>query len=248
MFKKRLVTLILIFSACILVLMACSKNSAVSGERNTEGTTRDDVSNPDGLMGGENNPKLKLEASEIKDSDIDYGQIIPVDKVLEKDSDYKDIYDSMTDSISELCKNSEEFSLYGETGFYISKTPIRHFDVRNLKMQEGMSTQICIFSEDLSSGAVYILYEADGEILGQCNFSMNTYVSTIMKDNPEKDYIFLFNDGELLLIDSDNEITTDGNFNYEVSGDYYHALNYDLLSVSYNEMTREDNLIWVDVR
>ena len=77
---------------------------------------------------------------------------------------------------------------------------------------------------------------------------MNTYVSTIMKDNPEKDYIFLFNDGELLLIDSDNEITTDGNFNYEVSGDYYHALNYDLLSVSYNEMTREDNLIWVDVR
>lgn len=49
------------------------------------------------------------------------------------------------------------------------------------------------------------------------------------------------------MLDSDNKISPGTPLKVEVSGDYYHALDYEKLQVSYAELTKEDNLVWVEL-
>jgi hypothetical protein len=68
----------------------------------------------------------------------------------------------------------------------------------------------------------------------------------ILRDSPDEQYIFLYNYDEMLL-DSSNILYEKTRFNIEVKGDYYHALDYEMLGVSYNKLTDESNLVWIEL-
>lgn len=238
--------IVLLLVSCLIMMTGCTKTGAASGTNKATEPGEQDSLNL--VLGGEKNPYLQLNEKDIQAADIDYSRIIPVDKIFNRDNGYKDIYDTMVSDISDLCKNIKEFSLYGESGFYVSTVPIRYFDAYDINMQENMISELCIFSKDFSKGAMYTLFYVDGEITVTCNFTLNSNVKSVLKDKPDEEFIFLSNGGEVLIIDSDNEIIAGGNNMYEITGDYYHALEYELLAVSYNEITDEENLVWIDVQ
>ena len=68
-----------------------------------------------------------------------------------------------------------------------------------------------------------------------------------LRKSPDERYIVLFNQGRL-IIDSGNTVynwSKRMQYPMEINGDYYHALDYGTLGVSYSELTDPGNLVWI---
>ena len=189
-------------------------------------------------------PKPILDANEIANLTIDYNCKTPIKAIINNEPGYEKYYIDMIQSIEQISKEDAEFPFYHKKGYYISKAPIYHFDA--IKNTISNNVQIVLFSKDLKKQTLYIFFISDRnkEILSQINGSFEDINK--LKSSPDEQYIFIYNNSDLIL-GSNNTLDNYTRYTIEVKGDYYHALDYKTLGISYNKLTDKKNLVWIDL-
>lgn len=244
------VKLFLILITVLIVIMFCTvrfilipnknTNNRVT-EENSEDKVPKDVlsSNPDSNI----EPKLILDADELTNLTIDYNSKIPVEAIINNSAGYKKYYKEMIQSVELISKEDKNYPFYHSKGYYMSKVPIYHFDAKENTISSEV--QVILFSKDLEKQAGLILFlNNHNKIIINGMFPISNI--EVLKKSPNERYIFLYNRNELIL-DSNNKLMNGGRFPIEVKGDYYHALDYDTLGVSYTILTDASNLVWIDL-
>lgn len=135
--------------------------------------------------------------------------------------------------------------IFGENGCYLSVCGASVFDVPSNRTTG--SVQCFIFTEDLEeAGTIY--FNNNGRYISVSinDTAVNTRSAVFKKlsENQNKSYVILNNGMDKLLLDEENSITnvSSSRHKLEISGDCYDALKD--LSISYNEITDKENLIW----
>lgn len=72
------------------------------------------------------------------------------------------------------------------------------------------------------------------------------YNTKVMRETPDRKFLLITNRYDDLLLDEYNTGYEKWNTVYKITGDFFHALDWEAVSVSYNELTSEDNLYWLD--
>lgn len=136
-------------------------------------------------------------------------------------------------------------TLYGEKGCYLSVLGAAAFNVPSNTTVDSM--RCFIFTKDLEEAGT--LYFTKAGITVSVNDKYGNIRHTVLKKlSAEKDkrFVILSNGLETKLLDSENNIVNVGASHHklEISGDCYSVLNG--LSVSYDDIVKEENLIWFD--
>ncbi len=186
-----------------------------------------------------------LDADDIQNIQIKYDSKIPILSVLEQRPGYEKYYKGMLSLMENL--QNEEGSMFYEKGYYLSRRPIRFFDACQYKMSN--EEWIVVFSEDFSSTAYFqLFYDNQGE-LSYTLVSGELPMLSVLEEEQDEKFIFIFNGRNTLVLDSDNNICygqNDPKGYFVVEGDYYHTLEDALIGISYREMINEENLIWIE--
>ncbi len=141
-------------------------------------------------------------------------------------------------------------------GCYISARPIYYYDYsRNSLCPERFV--LPIFSENFNHiwRAVIDCSSGTPEVQLWYNLFGHGYADLDFLEMPDEKFIWVAEDGENISVSPYFEaILNSGNKIYsasirdilEIEGDPFHALPYMNMAFSYNELTEESNLIWVD--
>lgn len=189
----------------------------------------------------------KFNAEDITAADIDYSDDMEdIGRILAGSTDTdeeKQIYDRIRVLINTLAGGK----FAGDDGCYVSTVTIRRFEAGNNKVNS--SRYIIIFNEDMSDNVCislgYVGGLGGGELIltGKDEYELMEYY----EENPQEKLICCIAGTALCVLDSSNEIYPSWvGSGYPVEGDYYNALDYELLGVSYEELTNPDNLVWYD--
>lgn len=65
-----------------------------------------------------------------------------------------------------------------------------------------------------------------------------------MAEAPDREHILLTNGYDEMLLDEDNRGYGSYGAAFNVVGDYFHALDWENMAVSYQEITAEENMVW----
>lgn len=140
--------------------------------------------------------------------------------------------------------------LYNENGCYLSISSATFFDVASNQTSDVI--QCFIFTKDLEeAGAIRFLSDKIETMSVSVNDSENGGTSIILKTlakEKDKKYVLLTNGMDIKLLDNENNIVNAGSSRHklEIEGDCYSILEQKGLSVSYNDIIDEENLIWIE--
>lgn len=81
------------------------------------------------------------------------------------------------------------------------------------------------------------------EITGM-SFSQDGTLVEMLREHPDEKYIYLCGAGRARLLDKNNALYMDDS-EVQVKGDYYHALDYKEIGLSYKDITDKKNLVWI---
>lgn len=246
--KWRLLFLIAMICLCgaIVLLLVSMKNEVLIAANVSviDGIHTENSENTLNMIMGPSSAPRNLDAGELTILTIDYSSKIPIEAIINNKPGYEEYYRMITHIDSEL-RERFEYAFYGEKGFYLSTIPIEYFDSYEMKMHDCV--QVVLFSEDFKNAAAHTFFYVGDKL--ESNFQFGSFYEVeYMKSSPDELYIFLFNNG-MLMLDSNNDIHLWSNrrqYNIEVYGDYYHSLNYEKLGVSYSMLTDSKNLIWFE--
>lgn len=210
-------------------------------ESNSEDKDTNDVLNLN--LDTKTEPRQVLDAKEIANQKIDYNSKIPVEDIINNRPGYEKYYTEIIQSVEQLSEEDENFPFYHHKGYYISKVPVYHFYA--IENTIGTEVQVVLFSKDLNKQAIVIVFSNNDKI--DINISYSFSHIKELKESPNERYILLYNHDEQML-DSVNNLMNWGRFSIKVIGDYYHALDYKKLGVSYNELTDASKLVWIDLK
>lgn len=187
-------------------------------------------------------PEMKevLSEEEIRNAQINYESIFSIE-------DKEEIPEVILAFLNSL-EWGEDTPFYGENGCYISKKPIRFFSSDTCEM--SAEERLIAFSKDFSKAIeIYLYYNAHSDEMNvQLTYSVNTVIMDAFTEAPDEEYIFLYNGRFMQILDSYNVLHC-GSIDYDITvkGDYYHALNYEAIAVSYQDIISEENLVWVEL-
>lgn len=194
--------------------------------------------------------KKKLLAEEIEKSKAEHVEVTLEEIFPKGKKGKKEIKEKLFTYIKNVIQNEEltvkqeKNSFQGEKGCYVSKVPLRYWDVVNNKMDtEGID--FIIFSKDFKKHAKLTCFIEDGKD-PEFIWSYGVDFLDILIEHPKKKYIFFFDGSVEGMIDSNNQLTLSmTNEEISVEGDYFHALNAIMPSISYEKITAKNNLIWI---
>lgn len=128
-------------------------------------------------------------------------------------------------------------------GCYLSTTVIPYYDVQ----ENGIAREyhVVMLSEDLQEKLILQIVKRGLKCEISTVLSMDGYMEDAFKGYPEEKLLFLYNIKGLAL-SPDNQVYALNPKEYQVTGDYYHALDYENLAVSYTDITDPEHLVWVD--
>lgn len=109
--------------------------------------------------------------------------------------------------------------------------------------------RLLAFSEDFGETVeIYLYYNAHSDEMNvQLTYSVNTAIMDAFTEAPEEKYIFLYNGRLVQILDSHNVLHAGSiDCDITVEGDCYHALDYEKIAVSYQDIISEENLVWVE--
>lgn len=196
-------------------------------------------SNLTALMGTYPETKVILSEEEIRNAQINYESIFSIE-------DKEEIPEVILAFLNSL-EWGEDTPFYGEDGCYISKKPLRFFSVDTCEM--STEERLIAFSKDFGEAVeIYLYYnEYSDEMNVQLTYSVNTAIMDAFNEAPDEKYIFLYNGRFTQILDSHNVLHS-GSIDYDITvdGDYYHALDYEKIAVSYQDILSEENLVWVE--
>ena len=140
--------------------------------------------------------------------------------------------------------------LYNENGCYLSISNTTFFDVASNQTSDVI--QCFIFTKDLEeAGTIMFLSNKIETLSVSVNNSEYGSPSVILEKlakEKDKKYVFLINGVDTKLLDNENNIINVGfsRHKLEIEGDCYSILEQKVLSVSYNDIIDEKNLIWIE--
>ena len=187
--------------------------------------------------GGEKTKEV-LDASEIKGYDSNNKMKEMVSDVLSQKGEYEQKYKEMCEEIE--CE-MEEAEMEGD--YYISDIPILWWDAIENRIDEHYA-KLAIFSEKHEIlGALDLNDDLDGELLFSFMAGGDTFFKE-MEEAPKDKYLFILNQSQMSMLDENNKILTpNANPEVMIQGDYYHALPYQTLAISYSDLVDEKHLM-----
>lgn len=155
----------------------------------------------------------------------------------------KEIYGFIYGDVNEIPTSK----LYGADGFYLSVCGAAAFDIPSNRT--GNTVQCFIFTKDLEeAGTIYFRKGAISSVsINDTALGTRSAVLEKLEKDKTKKYVILSNGLETKLLDEENNVTNVGSSRHklEIDGDCYGALK--ALSISYNEITDSENLIWFKI-
>lgn len=150
--------------------------------------------------------------------------------------------------IDDMIREDANLPLHGCEGYYISTIPVICYNAQS--NQYAVNGNYLVFEDitnpDNNAGLQAVLstdgsYQTSGFISGL----IPKYLTEIVIANPDQEYIFLYNGTDMCMIDEDNTIyTSPYSDEIQVVGDYYHALDYENIAVSYRNLTDSAHLLY----
>ena len=216
----------------------------VHGEESEKGHF---INNLNAVMGPLPEGKEVLSAEEIEGLESDYHIDISMEAIINGTDGYEEAHESLWGFIDSIQQNSglpyygSGFQ-YGERGCYISLTPIYFWDA--LSNEIANEVWVAVFNEDFSEAQVIQFFKVEDTLMMQLSSSFGDSKLEAFRAAPDEKYICLFNSGGCLL-DAQNVLHATRD-KVTVKGDYYHALDYEKLAVSYNDFAAPERLVWID--
>lgn len=227
--------MLLIGVIALAMICACS-NLSLQIEKPSDEIEHNVISNPDDEADNQKGQVNYLKASEL------------VGLSLEKPKIVNDITEEFFHEVIQrikLVSSTDTCELYGEDGCYLSKTPVFYFDVVNKSLCENV--RLVIFSKDFSKSMEVHIYRGKEEIRANLLFNWNDSIENLLKENQKEEYIFFQGEKGYFVLDSTNRVVlTYPLIEYEIEGDVYQTLFTDALAVSYEKLTAEGNLLWIE--
>lgn len=195
-------------------------------------------------------PEVKevLDAEEIAGLSVDYKEGVKASDIVEGINGTKEIQKELflfiRNTLQEEDPTGAQFDNYfgNESGCYLSKVSLRSWDVAEYKMSD-FGSDFAIFSRDLKKTAV-VTVMLDGKEITGMSFSQDGTLVEMLREHPDEKYIYLCGAGRARLLDKNNALYMDDS-EVQVKGDYYHALDYKEIGLSYKDITDKKNLVWI---
>ena len=206
---------------------------------------------PGGLLIGPDPRGILCSADLIKEIGVDYSNC----DIMAKEADIDGLSPELAVSLAELLAKdtADDYVLYGAENCYVSTVDVMLFNIKENAVVNMLYAYI--FTED-------------GEPVGHISFSgalpgmdynivlrhrdLNyNDILNFLSANPENQYIILTDGASIYYLDEENMLFSfSGSANVKpetvvIEGDYYHALDYERLAVSYNEIADKNNLVRV---
>ena len=146
-----------------------------------------------------------------------------------------------------ICEDAN-LPLHGCEGYYIVTIPVICYNAQS--NQYAVDGNYLVFDDitDLGNNAgLHVVLSEDGSYQNSGFISglIPMYLTEIMIANPDQEYIFLYNGTAMCMIDEDNTLyTSPYSDELQVVGDYYHALDYKNIAVSYRNLTDSAHLLY----
>lgn len=186
-------------------------------------------------------PEAVLNAEDIKETKWDYDVRETVEKILA--NQYKEEYDAMMSIIS--------ISATGEIKegkkYYISKTPFYCWDAKRNRVSGSTATILVLSAEFRVIGFCDLVFERGK--YQTCSYVEADSGYELMKnleEKPQCKYLAIMNGYKTNLLDDENIfLYPNDNPVVKIQDDYYHAIDYEEIGVSYEELVNMKNLIEV---
>ena len=216
----------------------------VQGEESEKGQF---INNLNAVMGPLPEGKEILSAEEIEGLEPVYNIDISMEAIINGTDGYEKEHETLWGFIDSIQEHSglpyygSGFQ-YGERGCYISLTPIYFWNA----LSNEIANEVCfaVFNEDFSAAQVIQFFKEENTLTMQLSSSFGDSMLEAFRAAPDEKYICLFNPGGGLL-DAQNFLHATRD-KVTVEGDYYHALDYEKLGVSYNDFASLEKLVWID--
>lgn len=175
------------------------------------------------------------------ESNIDHKSEIA--SIVEKEPGYEKEYKDLIAFVGAII-SAQDSVMYKQEECYVSRLPIYYWLATDNKVNE-VRVDLLVFSKDLKKSATYSLLYEDGKNPTGSISDTEENTFEILKEHKKTKYIFIENGPSMLLLNAKNEILNDIGYRPKVTvkGDYYHALDYKTLAVSYQDLTSEKNLV-----
>ncbi len=192
-----------------------------------------------------------LDAEELMSARPEYEPVIDFSRIAETG------FRQITDLIGEgKIDGNGEIPFEEMPGVYISPVPEYIFDMALFKI---IGQRYYLFDED-KEFAGYVQFEKSrfddsatvytgiyGSVYDTRKYWSYRSEFQDMKYITVSNFVGAVRD-DIILIDDSNNTRYPGMYAYTVNGDYYHTLRYELLGVSFNDITAEEKYVWIDFR
>lgn len=238
---KKIVQNIMFLFGFIIILSGCGmqEKQTVQKSAHKDNTVIDNENkaNLEHLFSNENE-KVKeiLDASEINVYDGNNKMKEMISGILSQKGKYAQKY-------KDMCMEIESEMEEEEGCYYISDIPILWWDAIENRIDEHYA-KLAIFSEKHEIlGALDLNNDLDGELLFSFMAGDDTFFKKMEEAKKDK-YLFILNQSKMLMLNENNEILPpNANPKVMIQGDYYHALPYQTLAISYSDLVDEKHLI-----
>lgn len=180
---------------------------------------------------------------------VSFANAIPVDAILNQEEGYQAAYERIVNLASTSLTSGSAMEWADEEGYYISRVPIRYYNVEEEKLSE--QTRLILFSEDFNSVAEAGVFWSYGNVSANMSYGGKSPIHELLKAYPTGEFIFLYTEDGTVLLDSENVVRYESlgiallDQQLELEENLYQILYSDELAVSYEELTAKENLIWV---
>lgn len=190
-------------------------------------------------------PKAVLNAKEIKETKWDYDIRETVEKILANQN--KEEYDAMMSIISVSVVGENTEAPQNGKKYYISKTPFYCWDAERNRVS-GTTATVFVFSAEFRAiGFCDLVFERGKyQTCSYVKADSDDGLMENLKEKPQCKHIAIMNGYIMNLLDDKNVfLYPNDNPVVKIQGDYYHAIDYEEIGVSYEELVNLKNLIEV---
>lgn len=187
------------------------------------------------------------EASIIEKSEIEYSPCIDLSKQLQNQT----FLDEWGMTLA-LLGDDDDTYLYEKKGCYLSACGVYMFNIEEYGLANIVRCFIFTEGGEYAGEIYFSAYNGElssNVVLRHMSTDRQSDILEMLSQYPDNEAILLTNGYRHMFLDENNQISKSDQLSndvaFEVVGDCYHALNEQLLGVSYNEIVDRNNWVWI---
>lgn len=238
--KWRVVGLCIIALICVMWIGVNKKNKSEEISKSLLEEKQDSLNMAIQNSGWSLDSKVIISEAEVWDLSID--NTVSVHEIIEGKGKWEK-ESKLFKQLAETLLDTPTSAFFGDDGYFVSAIPIFYYNTEENELSNQM--RILLFSKDLKNAAEMVLIASDNAVDMNLKYEWTRTIHKMMKEAPYNKYIFMFNKNVELILDEDNNIVYSyPSAEYEIIGDCYGAMQ-ESMAISYDNLTAEENLIWV---